>query len=146
MNDKYISLKMLCPKYQIKLMILFGSYNTDDFNSESDIDPAIEVDDCDLIYKYREQLLNEISSIFSFRDIDLVLLNHADPLLKKQIVSSGELIYERRPGDFNKFKVRAYKEYFDAKKFYQSDKDLIKKYIKGGGNNGRQRVSPPQIN
>ena len=145
MNLPVKKLTELAKEYQINLMILFGSYLTENYNENSDIDLAIQVDDINLIKTERLKILNQISALFNYHEIDLVLLNYADPLLKFNIACDGKLIYEKKSGLFNIFKVRAMSEHHDAKKFYQLDKKFIKNYLAKENKHGKSRVSPPQI-
>lgn len=142
--DELENIKMICPKYQIKLMILFGSYNTEKYNSNSDIDIAIQIESKENIYNIKKNIIQELSLILK-REIDLVILNYADPLLKFQVANNGRLVFEKIEGIYNTFKVNAIKEYYDARKFFKLEKKVINNYIKGDNKNGRQRVSPPQV-
>jgi len=126
-------------------MILFGSYQTEKFKKDSDIDLAVIADNLNLLESKKRQLLSELSSLFNHRDIDLITLNHADALLKYMIATEGKLIYEKDKGLFAIFKVRAMSEHNDARKFYQLDKKYIENYIKGENHSGKQRISPPQV-
>lgn len=132
-------------KYELTLLIVFGSYNSENFNKNSDIDLAIKVKKPDEILKDRDKVLNEISVIFDYRDIDLVLLNYAEPLIKYKIACEGKVIYEREKGLFRRFQVRAMSEHNDAQKFYELDKKFINDFLGGKKKNGRQNISPPQV-
>lgn len=145
MNIPYDYLKKLCENNKINLMVLFGSYASENFNEKSDIDLAINSDNINFIRNNKTELLYKISRKLNYKNIDIVILNHANPLLKFNIARNGKLIYEKQKGLFNKFKVRAMKENNDAKKFYQLDKKYIENYISGRNKNGKQRINPPQI-
>jgi predicted nucleotidyltransferase len=138
--------KELANKYNLNLIIIFGSYITENFNSNSDIDIAVQAENVDLINNNKLKLLNEISALFNHRETDLILLNHADPLLKFNIAQEGKLIYQAEEGLFNIFKVRAMSEHNDAQKFYKLDKKFIENYLQAGDKNGQQRTNPPQVN
>lgn len=131
--------------YELTLLIIFGSYNSDNFNKDSDIDLAIKVNAPEQIKKNRNEILAKISSIFDHRDIDLILLNYAEPLIKYKIACEGNLIYEKEKGLFKKFQVRAMSEHNDARKFYELDKKSINDFLEGRKKNGRKDVSPPKI-
>lgn len=131
--------------YELTLLIIFGSYNSDNFNKDSDIDLAVKVNLPDKISKNRIKLLDKISSIFDHRDIDLILLNYAEPLIKYKIACEGSLIYEKKKGLFQKFQIRAMSEHNDARKFYELDKKSINDFLEGRKKYGRKKVSPPKI-
>ena len=131
-------------KYKLSLLVVFGSYNSKKFNKNSDIDLAIKVEKPDNLLKNRTKILNEISEIFNYRDIDLILLNYAEPLIKYKIACEAKLLYEKEKGIFKKFQVRAMGEHNDAQKFYELDKKYINDFLEGKNKNGRQNVSPPK--
>ena len=131
--------------YELTLLIIFGSYNSDNFNKDSDIDLGVKVKKPDQILKNRNKILDKISSIFDYRDIDLVLLNYAEPLIKYKIACEGKVIYEKEKGLFEKFQVRAMSDHNDAKKFYMLDKKQITDFLEGKKKNGRKNVSPPKV-
>lgn len=138
-------LKEVCKKYDIKLMVLFGSLVKNYCTEKSDIDLAIYVSNIRIIKDNKQLLLNEIGRIFKDREIDIVLLNYADPLIKFTIAREGRAIYEEEEGLFNEIKVRSVGEHNDARKFYLLDKMYIQQYIKGEHSHGHQRINPPQI-
>ena len=131
--------------YELTLLIIFGSYNSDNFNEDSDIDLAVKVNYPDQIIENKKEILDKISSIFDHRDIDLILLNYAEPLIKYKIACEGSLIYEKKKDLFQKFQIRAMSEHNDARKFYKLDKKSINDFLEGRKKNGRENVSPPKI-
>ena len=145
MKLPFNKLKAIAKNYNINLMILFGSYLTESFTQDSDIDIAIQAENISLINQNKLEILNKIAATFNYQEIDLVLLNHADPLLKFQIAKKGRLIYQKESHMFNTFKVQAMNEHHDAKKFYDLDEKLIENYLKKGDKNDRSRINPPQI-
>lgn len=145
MNLPNDELKSFCLKYKISLLILFGSYGTAKFNNNSDVDLAVIGEDLGLIKLNQMDILNELAKIFNNREIDLIVLNYADSLLKFNIANDGKPIYEKEKGLFQIFQVRAMSEHNDGQKFYQLDKEYIDNYIREDDNSGKQRVSPPEI-
>lgn len=145
MELSHEKLKDICEKYKIHLMILFGSYGTERFNNKSDIDIAIIGENPQLLKTRYLEMLEELSGYFDYREIDLILLNHADSLLKFNIATDGKLIYEKEKGLFQIFQVRAMSEHNDARKFYELDKKYIDNYIKEGGKGGKYRTGPPKV-
>lgn len=92
-----------------ELIYLFGSAATSFFSENSDIDLAIlasndpSVEACmGLIGLLRDQ---------TQREIDLVMLNEANTVLKKEIVTKGELIYSKEEEKKVSFENKVYQEY-----------------------------------
>ncbi|MCX7735852.1 MAG: nucleotidyltransferase domain-containing protein [Candidatus Kapabacteria bacterium] len=98
----------------IDFAILFGSFATGNFNNESDIDIGIYVDD----KLYSEETITEIRDKFNEltdRELDLVVLNDADPIITMQILANGKLIYCKDLHQFNLYYARKISEYLDFK-------------------------------
>jgi hypothetical protein len=84
-----------CRKYDIKKMSLFGSFAKGTAGKENDIDILIE------FYKSREkslltlvQMENELGEIFG-KKVDLVTFNSLHQLLKREIMNTSKVIYEK---------------------------------------------------
>ena len=74
---------------------LFGSYATGRQNKLSDIDIAVYVEGVDDIFEKKLELITKVMKGLKFNDIDLVVLNEVSPLVVKEVVSSGKLIFSR---------------------------------------------------
>ncbi len=48
------------------------------------------------------------------REIDLVVLDEADPLLLHEVALDGRPVFEAEPGAFEEFRLRAIKRYLDT--------------------------------
>lgn len=111
---------------------LFGSHGTEYETPLSDIDFAV-------LYRGGEesglmrdmQVMAGLSSIMKKEDIDLVNLNKAPILLQHEIISSGELLYERDRETVSDFIYHvltfAYDEKIRARKYY----DELEKALRG---------------
>ena len=98
----------------IDFAIIFGSFANGNYNEESDIDVGIYISDEQFsegnVIEIRENL-----DVIADRDVDLVVLNDADPIITMQILANGKLIYCRDKHQFNLFKARKISEYLDFK-------------------------------
>ncbi len=96
-------------------------------NRESDLDIAVLVDGSEDVSKdkYQWYLGGEFIRLFMRDDVDVVIINTANSLLRYEIAMNCKIIFEK--GDaFAKFASRAMKDYEDDKKFYdQFYKDAI---------------------
>lgn len=99
----------------IRAIYLFGSIMGKHFYPDSDVDVGI-------LYKHHElpsfeQRLQEQEDLSSHlgREVDLVVLNQASPVLCHQVLKYGECIDVRDPRAPNEFFVRTLNEYFDLK-------------------------------
>ncbi|MFW6025006.1 MAG: type VII toxin-antitoxin system MntA family adenylyltransferase antitoxin [Candidatus Woesearchaeota archaeon] len=126
-NSKKI--KNLCKKYDVDLLILFGSRANNKHKNSSDYDIAffsrngLSNDDENILYK-------EIISVLNFEKLDLINLkkNHS-VVLRNEIFSKGELIYESSEGLFKVIKTKVWMDYHDFKFDFGNQLKNIKRGI-----------------
>ena len=92
---------------------VFGSVCTDAFGDSSDIDVAVQFSG-PLSWEDRSKLIQRISEV-SGRDVDLVDLRAADPIIKRQVLAHGRLLAARSQGVLHRFQMNALSEYADLK-------------------------------
>ncbi|KYH33997.1 nucleotidyltransferase domain protein [Clostridium tepidiprofundi DSM 19306] len=122
-------LAKLVQEYNIKLMYIFGSYAKGNNTAKSDLDIAVLLGEnynpmCKL------ELIGELTSIFKRDDIDLVILNNANSVLKHQVIKYGKLIYMENEDIKVNFEVRVLKEYMDMEYFRKIQMKYINEWIK----------------
>ncbi|MCK4357387.1 MAG: nucleotidyltransferase domain-containing protein [Candidatus Cloacimonetes bacterium] len=90
------NIKKLCSKYKVAKLYIFGSYNTERFNKDSDIDFIVIFKDVTLI-EYADNYFDFKFSLEDLlkRNIDLLEEKSIkNPFLKEAIDSSKKLVYE----------------------------------------------------
>ncbi len=92
-----IKLELICRKYMIKEVSLFGSALRDDFNQKSDVDLIIEfMPEARITLLKFQQLRDEFEKLFK-RSVDLVskkeLISSTNKLRKHGILNNTLLIY-----------------------------------------------------
>jgi predicted nucleotidyltransferase len=114
----------------VKLAYLFGSTIRGEAHQESDVDIAVLFDQN---LKREEYLLREgklieiFSSVIPNKEINIVNLNIASPLLKQTVVLEGELLYIKDRLDqifFQMQTLREYEEYTHLSYIYNQAMDL----------------------
>lgn len=96
-------------------LYLYGSFAQGQITTRSDVDVA-------LLWAagrrpdFRKRLADQVElSERLGRDVDLVDLNGASPILRMQVLKKGRLLLNRDPSAVNAFFVRTVNEYFDLK-------------------------------
>jgi uncharacterized protein len=102
----------LIKKYDINLLLTFGSYQTERFTKDSDIDLGYSAKR-DLDSDEELQLLNDLILLYRRDRIDLVNLAKASPLLMFETATHGRLLYEENDS-FLRFKLKASARYADT--------------------------------
>ena len=115
-------------KFDLKLMILYGSYARESAQKGSDLDIAvlgkkpIDFETQSELYSALAEVLGELK-----RELDLVILEKKDPLFLYQIAKNSQLLY----GDlteYNEFRAFAFKNYLDSKDLFRLEKKLVFRY------------------
>jgi len=116
-------------KYNLRFILLHGSYATGKIKIDSDLDIAllgkkpIEFDELLAIYSD----LSEIFGDNAQRELDIKSLHKTDPLFCYQVTKDSQLLYGDLT-DFNEFKAHAFSNYFDSKDLFHLERILIQKF------------------
>lgn len=94
---------------------IFGSYAKDNMRIDSDIDIAIYLIGNIDTYEYLDMKM-KLSEALK-REVDLVILNDATPLLRYEIYKSNILLFTHDKAMENKYKVKTLFEYNDMKRY-----------------------------
>lgn len=122
--------RRFCKRERVAVAVLFGSATSGRTTAHSDLDLAFwvegkRVDDREL------DLTNALMPLLHRNELDVVVLNHANPLLQWQVASTGKPLYERQVGMFRRFQLYAMKRYDDAKKLLALQDRFLDRVVKG---------------
>lgn len=119
---------------------LFGSLAQGHAHPGSDIDVAVLLTPMDPETAfYRRLRLMEQLRPYADREVDVIVLNLAPPLLQHQVLKYGRLLYERDKLTRVDFEVRAGKVYADLKPMQDLFAQVLSREIKEVGLGGRRR-------
>ncbi len=116
-------------KYNLKLILLYGSYAKGKNQEKSDLDLAvlgkkpIELETLPGLYGDLEQVLGNKKG----RELDVASLHRIDPLFCYQVAKDSVLLYGNLT-DYNEFKAYAFSRYFDSKDLFNLEKILTRKF------------------
>ncbi|WP_232841567.1 type VII toxin-antitoxin system MntA family adenylyltransferase antitoxin [Caldicellulosiruptor acetigenus] len=96
---------------------LFGSYAKGKERENSDVDIAVYVNeeiakDSKKVLDFQIKHMSNISDILK-KEVDLVILNHASPLLRHEVISEGILLVEKDHNKLVNFKKMSFYYYQD---------------------------------
>jgi predicted nucleotidyltransferase len=127
-KKQQLKIANIAKRYSLRLVILFGSFADGKDGAESDMDIAVQFKKESISFKKLIKLSMEMSQIFG-EDIDLSVINRANPLLFKQISQNGVLLFGTH-NDFTAFKTLAFHRYNDYLPFFKLEEEANKKYLK----------------
>jgi len=111
-------LKPLAKTFGLRLIVLFGSTARGVTNRESDVDLGV-LSQKPLSPAQRQRLWSALSALFP-ADVDLTMLDHADPLVSYQVASEGVVLFEAVSNAWETWKSYAVRRYWDTHKFRES--------------------------
>jgi len=125
-------MEKLALKYQLSLVLLFGSQVTGKTHTQSDVDIAYlsdkkmrPIEEAQMAFDFSQRL--KIDN----KKIDLVNLKEATPLLLKQIAEKSIPLYEKKVGSIlANFKIYALRSFMDAKKLFRLKEESLGKFLK----------------
>jgi uncharacterized protein len=119
-------------KKDIVAVFLFGSQVKKNKAVPGDVDIAVLYHDAGMLdFRARVELQESLSSLLK-QDVDLVILNQANPIFKFQIFQGGKLLLNNNPDIFSRFLVKSLMEYDDIKRVRAPiEKSLLKGSIYG---------------
>ena len=111
-NDLINTLQNLTDRKNFLLVFLFGSFAKECSTVDSDVDVAIMFENIPDFYGVND-LKDELSSHIG-REVDILVLNTASPIIRMQVLKYG-LVIKKDPKVYNDFFVRTFNEYNDLK-------------------------------
>lgn len=116
-------LSPIAKRFGIRLMVVFGSAARGKTHDESDIDVGV-LTDRPITFDQRLKLWHALSFLFR-TEIDLAMLNHADPVFGFEVARDGRLLFERDKDAWENWRSYKIRQYWDTKKF----RDDLRRYI-----------------
>lgn len=102
-------------KGRTKFALLFGSAAKGRLHAESDIDLAVYLDPPIEGFEKRAEFAEQLERAVG-REIDLIVLNDADPIISMQAIQEGIPINDEAPGFLSLYKAQKTSEYIDFKR------------------------------
>jgi len=135
MKDRFMSpearrsIADMARKRGLSLVVLFGSVAANAARPDSDIDIAVKFGDGDSGLPRILEVQEEISGLFQGREVDLSVLDRADPLFMKKIAEQCEFLYAE-PGEAAAFLLTAFRRYQDHRKYLDMEREFAADYVK----------------
>ena len=111
-------LRSLAETYDLRLVVLFGSWARGRAGQDSDVDVGVLVKR-PLSAPQRPRLWSALSQLFQ-AEVDLTVLNHVAPVVGYQVARDGVVLFEAEPGDWEGWKSYAVRRFWDTHKHRQA--------------------------
>jgi len=133
-----LALADVCHRHGVSLVVLFGSQATGMARPDSDLDLGILVDEYPVEPARELALIRDLVYALRRADLDVIILNQANPSLCYQAARDGRPLYEREPGTFDRFRFRAWKRFIDTARFRRLQGPFIEAFLRGEVYRARQ--------
>ena len=127
--------KTLSSETYIQFVYLFGSRAKGNVHPLSDYDIAVFIDqekEPPSPYGIKSLITGLFAGKLPTQNIQIVVLNSADPFLAFEAVDKGRLIFKKDPKIHHDFVFRTYQRYFDLKRLYRLQEEKLLERIKDG--------------
>jgi uncharacterized protein len=126
-----IQLAKIAKEFNLKFVILHGSYATGLARKDSDVDIAVLGHDR-ISFDQSLKLSGALSDVLhvpGFLDLDFKTLDKTDPLFRYEVIRDGKLLYGD-PADYEEYKAIATRAYEDARPLFELEQHLARKFQK----------------
>lgn len=124
------TLEHLARRTGIRLMLQFGSTVAGTHHPHSDLDIAIMFETGDVSLRVLSEISEELRELFPGREIDLAVVNRADPLFLKKITEQCRLLYGKE-ADLARLRLYAFKRYQDHRRFLALERRFVSRRLAG---------------
>ncbi|OGK78121.1 MAG: hypothetical protein A2X52_08560 [Candidatus Rokubacteria bacterium GWC2_70_16] len=117
-------LEEIARKHGIALMLRFGSTVSGRTHCRSDLDIAVLLARPAGSLVALADLTHDVQTLFPGQDVDLAVINHADPLFLKQVTENCSLLYGL-PRRLLELKCYAFRRYQDHRRYLAMERDYV---------------------
>jgi uncharacterized protein len=117
-------LEALARRRGIRLLLQFGSSVTGRLHAGSDVDLGVLLERVPESLHEFGDLAADLQALVPGREVDLAVLNHADPLFLKRVTEEAVLVYGSRRA-FQELKIYAFKRYQDHRPYFEMERAYV---------------------
>jgi len=115
-------------KHGIRLLLQFGSTVTGHEHPHSDVDLAVEFGAVPGSFATLGEVMEDLQSLFPGREVDVAVVNRADPLFLDRMLRSCRLLHGD-PRRLNELRIYAFKRYQDHKRFLALERQYVARIL-----------------
>ena len=130
-----IDFDRLARTYGIRLLLQFGSTVAGSVHPGSDIDLAVLLERGPLSLDQRAKLLHDLQRLFPEREVDLAVLNHADPLFLKKVTERCRLLFGPAAA-LARLKLQAFRRYQEHQKYFDLERRFVARALNDSADRG----------
>jgi predicted nucleotidyltransferase len=126
------TLAEIAGRHRIELLLQFGSTITGAVHPRSDVDLAALFERPPGTFEALGLAVSDVQSLFPDREVDLVVLNRADPLLMKKVLERCRVLHgsARRLAEL---RIQAFRRYQDHRRYLAMEREYVRRVVEAAG-------------
>jgi predicted nucleotidyltransferase len=112
----------------IRLMLRFGSTVDGRTHPRSDVDVGVVLERPRLSLDEYASLTHDLQQLFPGQELDLAILNRADPLFLKKVLERCELLHGQ-PGELQRLRLYAFRRYQDHRRYLELERAFVSRTL-----------------
>ena len=114
--------------FGIELILEFGSMVTGHVHARSDVDLAVLLGRPELSLTELANLHHELQVLHPNHEVDVSIIDHADPLFLRRITEGCRLVYGS-PRRLAELKIYAFKRYQDHRRYLRLEREYVQRTL-----------------
>jgi predicted nucleotidyltransferase len=119
----------IAQRHGIILLLRFGSSVTGRMHAQSDVDLAVLLDRLPGTLEAHAALVQDLQRLFPDREVDVALLNRADPLFLKKVTEHCLLLYGP-VGALQRLKIYAFRRHQDHRRYLELERRYVERSLR----------------
>jgi predicted nucleotidyltransferase len=117
----------LARKHRILLLVQFGSTVTGRSHPRSDVDIGVLLEEVPSSFDALSDLVTDLEALAPGREVDVAILNHADPLFLRRVMDEARLLFGT-PHRFAELRLLAFKRYQDYRPYLELERQYVSRH------------------
>ena len=118
----------IAERHRVRLLLQHGSTVSGRVHAHSDLDMAVLLEDSHESLARVTALGAELQGFYPGRELDVAVINHADPLFLKTILERCQLLYGS-PRVLAELRMYAFKRYQDHRRFLALERPYVRRAV-----------------
>lgn len=116
-------------RHGILLLLQFGSSVSGALRPDSDLDLAVLLEHAPDSFREHGELVGDLQQCFPEREVDVALINRADPLFLKRMTDRCTRLYGS-PRRLHELKLYAFKRYQDHRRYLAAEREYVTRKLR----------------